>query len=219
MPGSIDFCWDYSFFKDSNRCLKVKPSTHYKRTHPILCQNAEINCSETWSEEKDGTKPLFCPNSSNQLDCSKKEFFYCNISQTCLPKMKTCDGIVHCLHGEDEADELCFDTISFPEEATVKCVEDRPYYNFTIMSLPCDGLRECKNGEDEDCHLERAHLVLIIFSYFQVTFFIWLFLRLQIGCSVKTPKYEPDEWDKRNCTTLKGDRLANLKVSIKLFDD
>ena len=74
---------------------------------------------------------------------------------------KTCDGIFHCLYGEDEHFELCKDT--FPKEATIECIENRlPGINLTIMAVPCDGILECRDGSDENCGEDKMILVIAV---------------------------------------------------------
>ena len=129
---------------------------------------------------------------------------------------KTCDGIFHCLFGEDEQFDLCKDT--FPKEATIKCIENRlpGTIDVTIMAIPCDGILECRDGSDEDCGEDKLSLVITIFVLFLATICIYFYLvffrltdwRNSVFCnfdderikSISTP-YE-----------MKGNTLAKLKV-------
>ena len=69
-----------------------------------------------------------------------EESFFCQKSKSCIPKSWTCDGAVQCIYGEDEDFELCKDT--FPERATIKCLEANRtnLFNITIFAVPCDGI-------------------------------------------------------------------------------
>ena len=59
-----------------------------------------------------------------------------------------CDGIFHCMHGEDEVFDICEHV--YPDIATIKCIENRVKdINVTIMAIPCDGIQECRDGSDE----------------------------------------------------------------------
>ena len=146
--GASDFCFDYSYWNDTNKCYNGTDSDEY--THARLCSAYDKNksiaelgndCVNSKSDFK------YCPNSSNKTEC-KDPNFYCNISKSCIKDNDKCDGIKHCIFGEDEAIETCDST--FPESATVKCVElNRPLDDFWIKAVRCNGIKECKNGEDE----------------------------------------------------------------------
>ena len=89
----------------------------------------------------------YCPNASNEAECEEPNF-YCNISKSCIEDSKKCDGIKHCIYGEDEEIDTCHNT--YPESATVKCVEpNRPLDDIWIKAVRCNGVPECKNGADE----------------------------------------------------------------------
>ena len=157
----FDFCFDYSFWNDTNKCYNGTDTDKY--THARLCsaynKNKSIadlgnDCSESrWYKEYYIQHSFwshlaeYCPNSSNESQC-KDPNFYCNISKSCIEDSQKCDGIKHCIFGEDEAIETCDST--FPESATVKCVEpNRPLDDIWIKAVHCNGVTECKNGEDE----------------------------------------------------------------------
>ena len=94
-----------------------------------------------------------CPNSSNEEECSKKgdNYFYCYLSKTCIDWDKLCDGVVHCIMGEDETLKNCTDTAQYPPNAKEKCSDSsKPWYDIPILAIHCDGLVECKYGEDEN---------------------------------------------------------------------
>ena len=130
---------------------------------------------------------------------------------------KVCDGIVHCFFGEDEADETCKDMLSFPEEATIKCLENRPGYNITIQAIPCDGIPECKGELDEACEEDKEILYGTVATIILVTYGIYHYLKWKY---LKWNEYQAsskfvydDEWNFINCIDLVGDDLARLKVS------
>ena len=129
---------------------------------------------------------------------------------------KTCDGIVHCFFGEDESDEICKDVLSFQEEATIECLENRPGYNITIRAIPCDGIPECRNGMDEACEEKRGILYGAIFTLVAVTYGIYHYLKwkhLKLNQHDILQSTFDDEWSSINCIDLVGDDLARLKVS------
>ena len=132
---------------------------------------------------------------------------------------KTCDGIFHCLYGEDEHFELCKDT--FPNEATIECVENRlpGTIDITIMAIPCNGILECRDGRDENCEEDKMILVIAVAILFLTTICIYLYLVFvklpfwkdsvlqdfeDVGTDFKT---QSPDWSE-----LKGNTLAKLKV-------
>lgn len=129
--------------------------------------------------------------------------------------VKTCDGIVHCIHGEDEEDKLCFESFSFPKDATIKCIENRPSYEFTIMATPCDGFQDCRNGIDEECQVNELFLFTGLFCFYIVTFCMWYFLRLRVqkNTCLKNSIHE----DVGLFKDFVGDDLAELKVNILMI--
>ena len=135
---------------------------------------------------------------------------------------KTCDGIFHCIYGEDEQFQLCKDT--FPAEATIKCIEKRlpGSIDITIMATPCDGIVECRDGSDENCGDDKLILVIAISLLLLTTICIYLYLVL-----IRLPSWKNSvlrNFDNSSngfkkshpsdCSELRGISLAKLKVLI-----
>ena len=134
---------------------------------------------------------------------------------------KTCDGIFHCLYGEDEMFELCKNT--FPVEATIECIENRlpGTIDITIMAIPCDGIVECRDGRDENCEEDKMILFISIIVLLLTTTCIYLYLVF-----VRLPSWKNSVFRDFNngnidsesmplkCSGMKGNLLANLKVFI-----
>ena len=132
---------------------------------------------------------------------------------------KVCDGMVHCIYGEDESFEICRDT--FPQDATVECIENRlPGYDIKIMAIPCDGVQECRDGSDErNCLDDKIILIVVITGFIFSTFCIYQYL-----VKVKIPKWRQyvfhnmignaynDKWKLKDCINFKGNALAEMKV-------
>ena len=134
---------------------------------------------------------------------------------------KTCDGIFHCLYGEDEMFELCKDT--FPKEATIECIENRlpGTIDVTIMAIPCDGIIECRDRSDENCEEDKFILVISVAVLFLTTICIYLYLVF-----VRLPFWKKSIFHNFgdgninsmlkpfDCSGMKGNKLAKLKVPI-----
>ena len=125
------------------------------------------------------------------------------------------------MNGEDEQFDICEET--YPEEATIKCVENRlEGINLTIKAIPCNGIKECRDGEDEDnCEEKRIYFQIIIASLMVITQTVYLYIRI-----VKKQKWKQknldsfgkvfqDNYKLGECGDLKGDDLAKLKVIIE----
>ena len=137
---------------------------------------------------------------------------------------KTCDGIFHCLYGEDEQFELCKDT--FPKEATIKCIENRlpGTIDVTIMAIPCDGILECRDGQDENCEDDKLILYISLSALFLATICIYLYLifvRLPFWRNSVFRDFDSRKIDSKSqpldCNGMKGDKLAKLKVWIARY--
>ena len=154
-----NFCHDYSFWSSHcHNATNVQKYTHatqcssYDKTKSI--EELGNDCSKSWQIQTYQNQKPYCPNSTNEEECSNKgvNYFYCPLSKTCIDRDKLCDGAVHCIIGEDESFEHCRNEFSvmFPKSATVQCIDaSKPFYNITIKATPCNGLIECTNGEDE----------------------------------------------------------------------
>ena len=132
---------------------------------------------------------------------------------------KKCDGIVHCVYGEDEFLEECEET--YPIEATITCVEDRPSleYNITIKAIPCNNIKECRSGIDEECEVSENIFMMILLIVFLIICVIWVGLIFVAKNAI--PSFELHEagsekvrWDNVDCRKFKGKDLVNLKVCL-----
>ena len=135
---------------------------------------------------------------------------------------KTCDGVVHCIEGEDEADETCKGQLDFPEEATIVCYENRPSldYNITIRAVPCNNITECRDGKDEDgCKANELKLLgIVLLVLTTVTNGLYHYMKwvyLDWKNKITRRKSTVHGWNPKNCQKYKGNDLANLKVRMK----
>ena len=129
---------------------------------------------------------------------------------------KLCDGIVHCIEGEDETFDACQDT--FPKEATIKCIENRTIgVDIMIMAIPCDGIYECRNEEDEDCKISGIIFWSILIFFYVITVVILVLMKFSIKKWKNGHVQSKREvlWNHVKCKAMKGDDLANLKVRTK----
>ena len=84
------------------------------------------------------------------------------------------------------------------------------------MAIPCNGISECLNGMDEECDennriLVGVVLVLVILTNITYHYLKWYCLNW-IQQNVSTSNAQ-DGWNLKDCVTLIGDELANMKVS------
>ena len=155
----------------------------------------------------------YCPNSiHNSSYCSH---FFCSKSNTCVEYDKTCDGICHCMYCEDESfEELCENT--FPEAATIKCVEANRSIdiNITILATPCNGIRECLNINDENCQSEMYITAITMSLFFFVIMCRWIYIHVTTQTALKSLKRIElfSQTDTMTQPRRKGDALAKLKV-------
>ena len=151
LPGT-DFCHDYGFWRaNCHNASNAKKFTHATQCSSYMAKSIEELGNECYYNSwKSFNKPN-CPNSASKEGCKEKgnNYFYCHLSQTCIDSAKKCDGVVHCIKGEDEDAEIC--SHLFHDSATLTCIEpDRPADNVWVKAIMCDGKKECKNGKDED---------------------------------------------------------------------
>ena len=180
--------------------------------HPILC-NRNVDCNQTWSYGND-----LCYNTASEEDCISMGKFFCNMSKTCIPLDKKCDGIVHCIEGEDETFETCKHLN--PEEATIDCNE-RPKgrYDIKDMAIPCNDIPECADRKDENCDKNTWILVGVVLVLVISTNVIYHYLKwykLNWNRQHISPSSIIDDWSSIDCTNMMGDELANMKVRFHL---
>ena len=130
---------------------------------------------------------------------------------------KKCDGIVHCIEGEDEALETC--RYLYPEEATIEC-NDRPKgrYDIRVLAIPCNGIPECWNDMDENCDENAMILFGVILALVIITNIIYHYLKWQCldwkNQNIQISGLLDDDWILVDCSNIIGDELANMKVII-----
>ena len=125
-----------------------------------------------------------------------------------------CDGIVHCMHGDDENFELCKNRKVFADEATIECVENRPKgLDITILAIPCNNVTECRDGRDENC--EETYIIFgtVVSTITIMTFAIHIYWMNFMDKVTEDDDnieivYPKEPWKS------KGDKLAELKVSF-----
>ena len=127
---------------------------------------------------------------------------------------KKCDGIVHCIEGEDETFQTCTD--EFPEEATINCNERPTGYDIWDMAVPCNEISECVDGKDEFCDENRWILVGVVLTLIIITNIIYHYLKwycLSWNLQTLPDACHVDEWNSVDCLEMVGDQLANMKVT------
>ena len=124
---------------------------------------------------------------------------------------------MHCIEGEDESFETCKNF--FSEEATINCNE-RPKgrYDIRDMAIPCNDISECLNGMDEECDENNWILVGVVLMFVITTNIIYHYLKwYRLNWSqqnVPTPNTN-DEWNFKDCVSMMGDELADMKVRLQ----
>ena len=127
---------------------------------------------------------------------------------------KKCDGIVHCIEGEDESDETCKDSLAFPEEATIECIENRLGYDINIKATPCDGVKECRDGSDEQCKEDKLIYYGIVAGLVLLTGTVYNYLKwYKLSWKDRVISHNSSD-DLGSCSNLMGDELAHLKVNL-----
>ena len=227
MIGSHDLCQDYSFWSSIENCrtdpnemidsnYALYPYARKCIAHEKYQYKSEKSTKDSCGKFQNDYGDIHdnCPNSKNETDCKQKEFF-CEQSQSCIDKSKICDGIVHCIFGEDESIQLCKST--FPETATIQCKEiDRESYDISILATPCNGIRECSDVDDEDCDESKEALIISLVIAFVLITALCVFIHYKT-----TTKYPPqlsndaefiDDETTKYRSNLKGNQLAEIKV-------
>ena len=130
--------------------------------------------------------------------------------------MNKCDGIVHCIEGEDETFETCKHL--YTEEATINCNE-RPKgrYDIRDMAIPCNDIAECFNGMDEECDENNWILAGVVLALAIITNAIYHYQKwycLNWSQQNIPHRNTDDEWSFRDCVNMIGDELATMKVSL-----
>ena len=181
------------------------------------------SCPHTWEYNSEKQKCFPKHWSLTKQECENAtEYFYCNISQRCIPRQWLCDGAIQCpIAEEDEAFEFCKIKQTFPQGATIQCSENlRPKFSIEILATPCDGVPECLDGSDEECGEKLTRIVLYMSgSLLLIIGLIWLGLYLKITefsriiLNLDNPQLA-DRWEPRLCRFMKGNDLADLKVQL-----
>ena len=90
-------------------------------------------------------------------------------------------------------------------------------YDVRILAIPCNNITECFNGMDEDCDENNWILVGFILTIVILTNIIYHYLKWYCldwnQQNVPTPSTN-DDWDIKDCVSMMGDELADMKVSL-----
>ena len=158
-----------------------------------------------------------CLNTDSLCSSLGSEYFQCSTSKTCIKRSKICDGVVHCINGEDENLELCSAAFNiWQKEATVSCFEaNRLDYNLSILAIPCNNVIECKNAEDEKFCTELEIIKWSIQIGFIVLMFILWFLTYILARKRNLTKNPQKSFADKNfgmCVEMKCEELVIIKV-------
>ena len=122
---------------------------------------------------------------------------------------------MHCINAEDEDFEICqHEEDVFPEEATIKCIENRLGYDIEIWAKPCDGVQDCRDGSDENCDDRKDIHYGVVIGLILLTNVIYHYLKWHC---LKWSSQNILSTDSRQISfaynSSMGDDLANIKVS------
>ena len=112
-------CYEDHEFFDKNgfaKYLETRRCSYYQNNFTSF--HDKHSCPHTWeyNSEKQNCFPKLWPLTKKECENATK-YFYCNISQRCIPRQWLCDGAVQCpIAAEDEAFEFCQS-----QETTRKC--------------------------------------------------------------------------------------------------
>merc|ERR1711860_237206 len=221
------FRWDNACKESESFCdlpigrrlaMKSEAMTSEDLKTPTICGDHsfwKLKCINATNLGDCTINPDFGKRGEEKDFCDQPDDFYCPKSSTCTKKSLTCNGLVDCFHGEDEAFELCHKE-SFVEAATIKCIEsNRNGDKIEILAVPCNGIRECQDGSDEDNCATMLHFTIVtmmtccttaVASWWYVFFLIKLKDKKR-RIKMTLPPNRKQLVKKR----LTGNRLASLK--------
>ena len=117
-------------------------------------------------------------------------------------------------------------SVKYSPEATIKCQENKRLpYKIEILAVPCDGNIECENGIDERCELDPLYIIITALVLYGLICFAWIFnyntakhdTRKNLPIVLFGEGDAPKQNENIDCTHLKGDALAELKVSNSII--
>ena len=195
--------------------LSMKSENQYT---PTICGDHSFwrpKCSNVLKQGDCTINPDFGKGSDPDFTCDLPDEFYCSKSSTCIKKSLTCNGLVDCFHGEDEAFEVCHNK-SFVEAATIKCIEsNRNGEDIEILAVPCNGIRECRDGSDEDNCATMLHFTIdTMMTCCAVAVTSWWYVFFLIKLKDKKRRIKitlPPNRKQLVKKRLTGNRLAKIK--------